>query len=297
TPGPLKSLVISGKGQEFMLEARRSWPTAYLQGLVKLQLLGVAEFARPTFEELTTTLSGSELLHTLRLRDMAILPGNTSAIFLPGLQVLDIIGLESDSLVQLLTILSPGSLELDLRLGLRRLEDSEITDVIVPFCMRSNVVSLYLSESINTPSGQVIPFLSALSSMQVLVLEDFRDRFHSLSSLIAVDDGLQIARCPELRTLCLHGNDETNQRVWTDLRRVAEVCPLDIIVLDSCNLASEGSSNSECSGDEEQKVTEEQFLDEISELAEHAVVNDGIFMASHAEVDKYIRQLIIKSQK
>ncbi|KAG8771984.1 hypothetical protein FRC12_003307 [Ceratobasidium sp. 428] len=294
--GSLKSLMIDSNrfGED---QARQSWPTTYLRGLVDLQLSNLPRSISPTFQELYTTLSGSPTLSTLRLRDMDIPPGQAPAISLPELRLLDITGLNRLSLFGLLNMLSLGGLELDFRFSLKGLTDRDTTDVILPFCRRSNIASLYLFNTNEGLDGRVISLLSHIPFVRVLVLDNDHDDFH-VGNIIDTNSNEKSARCPKLQTLCIITRTGINEYAQTHLENLLDFYSLNAIVLEGVGLEP-CDSELRYSDDEEAWIEQRNrgFLDRLTKKVHSIVVNENVLGGDDETVDLYIRKLIVESQR
>ncbi|KAG9095667.1 hypothetical protein FRC07_011061, partial [Ceratobasidium sp. 392] len=102
------------------------WPTHALQGLSVLELANLSEDVCPDLDEISSILSKSPCLHTLRLRNIIVPPGQASNhpdINLPNLVFLELIPTNTEGTEQLLTTLVPGTLNLHVRLKVPLPED------------------------------------------------------------------------------------------------------------------------------------------------------------------------------
>ncbi|KAG8751750.1 hypothetical protein FRC12_012272 [Ceratobasidium sp. 428] len=286
--GSLKCLAIDDcPSPSYAPGTQQSQPTVYPQGLLHLQLWKT----KLGFEELTTVLSGSQLLQTLRLHSMVITQGKITAISLPRLQLLDVIDLESRGLFALLLALFPGRLELDFRLTLGQLSHQGLTNAVVQFCRRANVISLYLSESTSVPSAHVALLLSSVPLMRVLVLKDLSDYFPALDSVTAAIHGRHVARCPKLRTLCLLGNEEMSRDAVVRVKRVVEAYTLGTIILDNCKLAWDIDKDPNYPRDTRKNI-EADFWQCLSKQVKNIITHEFI-----PDKDSYIRRLILESRE
>jgi hypothetical protein len=68
-PSTLKTLVIPGIGQS-RTDPNFDWPNNLLQALTHMKLSDLTEATSPTLEQITSVLSNSPSLQTLRLRDV-----------------------------------------------------------------------------------------------------------------------------------------------------------------------------------------------------------------------------------
>ncbi|KAG9100667.1 hypothetical protein FRC07_010391, partial [Ceratobasidium sp. 392] len=290
--GSLKSLVISGY-EDYGFWDRRGWPTSYLRGLVELQLLSLPSSMTLALDELSIILSQSQTLQTLRIRKVSMtLVGQSSAVSLPALRLLDLIDLNPSSLLALLPILSSGGHELDFRLTLERLSNHDIVNVIAPFCSRTNVVSLYISDETEGLGAQLISLFSSTPAMRVLALDDKYGGFDAIGCIVDTRRSRTIYRCPKLHTLCL--NCERGMRDEDTLRRVENSigsCSFGAIIFQGCKLAS-SNTNPWYSDDEELW----EFQNSLRRRAKKLTIDNGILDGDIETVDLYIRRLIMESK-
>ncbi|KAG8747360.1 hypothetical protein FRC12_014108 [Ceratobasidium sp. 428] len=293
-PGSLKSLAITSYREEENL-VRQSWPTVYLQSLVSLQLSGLPEHMSLNFDELSAILSASPALQTLRLRNTGILPGHALAISLPDLQVLDVRDLDRDNLLELLHILFVGKLELNFRLSLGWLAESDVVDAIVPFCRRSNVVSLWFTGSFASLDHLVIALLSCLSSLRVLALYDGDGNFHAADNMIDVKPGGKTPRCKKLHTLYLKSHTGISKAAESHINRLLEVYSLHTIVLERFAPAPFVSDPAYSEDKSQREEHNAEFLNGLARKVQSVVADGRGLSGSDETVDLYIHKLITES--
>ncbi|KAG8712206.1 hypothetical protein FRC09_020121 [Ceratobasidium sp. 395] len=260
-------------------QARQRWPTTYLRGLVDLQLSGLSSSMSPSIQELSTILSGSPTLVTLRLRGMAILPGQALAVALPKLQLLDLYTLDHTSLLVLLSALSPGIFELEFRFSLCRLTNRDVTEVVLPFCRRSNIVSLHLSDMNKGPDVRVGSILQCLPFMRVLFLDNEHDDFYA-GNTMNTNSGKNTAWCPGLHTLCLIiNNDRLKEDAQEQVEKILEVYFLHTIVL----VGFDPKRNA-------------NFFDSLTSQVQSVIVNNEMFDGEYEDWDLRFRKLVEASK-
>jgi hypothetical protein len=115
TPGPLTTLRFGGNWD---YATDLSWSTKLFQGLVDFQLMNLRSSTCPTLQNLITVLSSSPSLHTLCFVGLVAFPekyhGCTlPCISLPNLRLLDLSNSWESLAIELLSMLSPGTLGLD----------------------------------------------------------------------------------------------------------------------------------------------------------------------------------------
>ncbi|KAG8771982.1 hypothetical protein FRC12_003305 [Ceratobasidium sp. 428] len=234
----------------------------------------------PSIQELSAILSGSPALVTLRLRSMAIPPGQAFAVALPKLQLLDLYALDHTSLLGVLNVLSPGWLELDFRFSLRQLTSHDVTEVIMPFCRRSNIVSLYLSDMDEGLDVRVSSILQCLPIIRVLFLDNEHDAFYA-GNMTNTNSGKNTAWCPGLHTLCLIiNNDWLDEDAQEQVEKVLEIYSLCTIVLVASHTKQRNAA----------------FLDSLTRKVQSVIVDDKMFNGGYEEWDLRFRELIEASK-
>ncbi|KAG8769517.1 hypothetical protein FRC12_004902 [Ceratobasidium sp. 428] len=298
-PGSLKSLVIHACPR-MRYAPRQSWPTAYLRGLVELQLSYLLHVMSPNFLELSTILSGSPTLQTLRLRHLTILPGQALTVDLPELRLLDITGLDYVSLPGLLNGISPGGHDLDFRFSLRRLTNSDFVDFIIPFCRRSKIVSLYLSDMYmpESPDDRVVLLLSCMAFMRVLIVESNFGDFHS-ANLVEVNSREKTPRCPKLNILCWKSDSRhssISEASQAHIQQVLDVYSLSSIVLEGFDLASYHRGSQHSDDEALSERTDDEFVNSLSRKVQSVLTDRGLLDGENEQVDVNIRKMIDDSR-
>ncbi|KAG8718230.1 hypothetical protein FRC09_012973 [Ceratobasidium sp. 395] len=250
----------------------------------------------PSLQELSVILSGSPALVTLRLRRMTTpFPVQALAVPLPKLQLLDIIDLDHTSSLGLLNALSPGGLELDFRFSLGRLTNRDVTEVIVPFCRRSNIASLYLSDTNHGPDVRVNSLLQCLPSIRVLVLDNEHNDFHA-ASMSNVNSGKNTACCPGLHTLCLKSSSGLNEDAQEQVEEILDIYSLRKIVLEGFELASYDGDSQDSDELAQWDERNADFLGNLNRKVQSVIVDKGLLDGEYEEVDPHIRKLINASK-
>lgn len=183
-------------------------------GLVELQIGHSKNQIPPTLAEMTNILSACPELRILVLQIMSIRTGSEVAyklVPLNKLEVLDVIGMTSEGLQALLSILAPGPGELSVQIDM--LSDVEGMQALQSFFARSNVVRLFLQCS-GSSRERIQQHLLPLKNLRVLIfslgapengLEGFIPDDVTISALIDAPNDTESDRCsslwPKLRTL------------------------------------------------------------------------------------------------
>ncbi|KAG8697739.1 hypothetical protein FRC08_006350 [Ceratobasidium sp. 394] len=263
------------------------WATIF-RGLADLQLVSLCEGCSPTQDQLMQMISSSPCLHTLRIRDIqmpGVVGGKHPAIALPNLRLLDIMRVDPVFVLLLLSLLSPGSLPLDLRLETRYA--ALVNGNITAFLKRSNVISLGLEHSFGarTSRGQVFPvgWVPHLAHVRILILCcKFRERA-TLDQMLTSIDGSIAARFSQLHTLVLI--DSSFSGVVLDLiKRVVDAYSLSrIIILRQEYLLPE---------DENFQEVFDGMKDWLRQRVKKVVFEDEVVPGSHDVWDAYVQNLI-----
>jgi hypothetical protein len=186
-----------------------NWPTTSFQGLDDLQLHHLHRETSPTLDQLGIR-SNSLRLRTLHLNYMYLPHDQTQdrihpIIHLPSLRVLDIACANDSSLQPLLSMLSPGKPPLAPRL--RSYCDRQLNRVMLSsFLERSDMVSLYVVDEYQVHIRGTMPpiqWLLFLPHMRILFLHCKHGYGAVLDQLLAPNDKIATARCPDLHTLVL----------------------------------------------------------------------------------------------
>jgi hypothetical protein len=181
-----------------------TWPGNFLRELTSLQL-NIHEATCPTMDQMVEMLVNSPLLRTLQLKGTFVPMSDCSSlpkVPLPCLQLLDLAGLENQSLLQLLPILSPGTLGLHIRLDTSC--DPDIVAATDSFFSHSNVVSLCLLDTGKDNDIPITQYFSCLPYLRNLFLDLNVACVARLNSLTV---STEKARCPSLQRLFFAGAD------------------------------------------------------------------------------------------
>ncbi|KAG8741715.1 hypothetical protein FRC10_002542 [Ceratobasidium sp. 414] len=206
TSNSLKTLVLSRIYWVHGANNAVRWPINALHGLTELELYHIEDLTCFTLGETVAILSHCSALHTLRLNCVGITPSESQdfpTIFLPDLKLLEFRTVyededeDGDGLPVLLSLLSPGVLELDVRLDSYHISEDEMAPSTQLFLARSNVVSLSVNP---TGSGQVEryrSYFSVIPRLRALLLSG-----PQIGQVMAGLNGSKL-QLPHLRSLCL----------------------------------------------------------------------------------------------
>ncbi|KAG8728062.1 hypothetical protein FRC12_022049 [Ceratobasidium sp. 428] len=232
--GSLKSLSVDELDRGEFVIGPFVWPTNALHGLTCLKLRDMHKDTRLGMDGLVKILASSPALHTLQL-DSA-LPTTDSGhsypeINLPCLRLLRLQCLNSGALPILLSILVPGSLEVDVRLVLDMQIDRTSSAAIQSFLKRANITRLSLSGGPIHGTSWLGEQLDCVPKLQLLALErGIFDSWDILDALmLPTTEGNFGARCPNLRLLRMDGG-AVNLREYSQLKRVVECHQLSTII-------------------------------------------------------------------
>ncbi|KAG8714076.1 hypothetical protein FRC08_012402 [Ceratobasidium sp. 394] len=206
------------------------WPIDSLHGTVELDLFSLETGICPTSDEMVAILSNCPALQTLRLGDLEFIPGQPEefpTIFLPSLKLLEIADVRGDGLPQLLSLISPGVLELDVRLDSLYIGNNRIASPTHLLLARSNVASLSIDACSPEQVGQYSLYLSVLPRLRTL----FLGGLHAEEVMAALSDStLQL---PHLKSLCFFATVMFDGVVHS-LERVIAARKLHRLVFVSC---------------------------------------------------------------
>jgi hypothetical protein len=240
SPSSLKNLILSGVYYHFRPVHLSFWPGTPFRGLVDLQLIDLEEsMVCPTLAELAITLSHSPSLQTLRLLRVGISSvgaDHLPPISLPGLRLLDLTDLEESILLQLVQVLSPGNLQLDVRLNV--CVDDATAVAVRSLFKRSNVTSLSLRTSDESDNTQIVLYLASSPHLRVLTLLLLDSGEHHVIDMLFVSTSDRLVPvCPGLTSLCL--SECRIKPVMADsLKQVVEAHSLRKIVFVRCHFGS-----------------------------------------------------------
>ncbi|KAG8795177.1 hypothetical protein FRC12_017370 [Ceratobasidium sp. 428] len=188
-----------------------TWPIDNIRGLRMLILCGLPDLRAPNFDDLAQILLNNPDIHTLRVRGYVPAPSHINSHPRAIMRKLKLLEYEYDSrfLVpeKLLSILEPGTNELDFVCKLPDNPDPMCFQEIQEFLERANVTRLELKNIRPECMGQEVsrhldrtPHLRALS-LDFATINDDSTSFDALT--VTSDDGETRARCPNLRTLVI----------------------------------------------------------------------------------------------
>ncbi|QRV90560.1 pyrolysin [Ceratobasidium sp. AG-Ba] len=169
---PIRNLSI----YEFASESQAILTDNHIRGLVELSLCGssIGAYTCPSLDNLAKTLSNCPELHTLHLKGLYILTEahyDPVVVQMPNLRVLEIANLVGPGVPQLLSMLQPGTLGLDVRLEFKK--DTTEHARIQALLARSNVLSLTFTTNMYHKARSQLPnYLASVPNLRSLLLRD-----------------------------------------------------------------------------------------------------------------------------
>ncbi|KAG8695340.1 hypothetical protein FRC09_009216 [Ceratobasidium sp. 395] len=204
--GTLNTLVVADRWSR---NITFPWPTYPMRALVVLELRSIQGLGCPVLEELVAMLSDCPKLHTLRLVDLRTFTArseqllNQGFIILPCLKLLQIEIPGGQALAELLAVIQPGELELDVRLSIGPIDGGPVLRNAQSLLRRSNVVSLTLADF---RSPNIDHFQSFFSSMPYL--RGLRINSTGAGSLLsALANEAVTESLSNLQSLCISGGE------------------------------------------------------------------------------------------
>ncbi|KAG8738006.1 hypothetical protein FRC10_007420 [Ceratobasidium sp. 414] len=232
----LQTLVLS-QLYEFRSIRTIPWPRKPLPGLVELDLYEVRYYACPTLDEIVAILSNCPVLHTLKLRKLSMRigrQGNHPPIRLPSLRLLEIVCLDLLVAPTFLSVLFPGVHELNIRLDLRGPFVEALAVEARTLLMRSNPISLAISEIIPGRGIEFRSYLACAPNLRTLLIDLGRDEGpHILGQLLFGIDHDLAQILPHLQALCIAGG-RIDQGSMEQLQRVVSITNLRYLVFSDC---------------------------------------------------------------
>ncbi|KAG9076376.1 hypothetical protein FS749_011846 [Ceratobasidium sp. UAMH 11750] len=200
-PNIPKTLTIRKVFRDEGIQLRLTWPIASLCGLTRLQIGLVSEGIRMNLRQLMTIISNSPSLRVLRLKEIeGSLPEQEElpTVHLPALQMLSLSYITGPTLLQLLSILALGAL--DLHVKLRISCETDTLAAIRAFLKRSNVSSLTLRHEITELAAD----LFHLPNLHTLYLDLVFGNIPTLSLLVdPTPEGHLLPKYPSIRHIGL----------------------------------------------------------------------------------------------
>ncbi|KAG8796312.1 hypothetical protein FRC12_000727 [Ceratobasidium sp. 428] len=171
---PLKTLSMTNIRATEPTMPKFTWPVENLRGLRRLALCGLPNTFIPNFGELAQMLLNNSDLHTLRIQQYGPNLLHDSSFHKASLRSLKLLELYYDShmaLGQLLSLLEPGTDELDMVLQLPPSIDSKCFQEIRAFFERANIARLALIDLRSDYVTQLSTYLDSSPHLQVLFLD------------------------------------------------------------------------------------------------------------------------------
>ncbi|KAG8726071.1 hypothetical protein FRC12_023736 [Ceratobasidium sp. 428] len=210
-----------------------------MRALVVLELRSIQGLGCPVLEELVAMLSDCPKLHTLRLVDLRTFTArseqllNQGFIILPCLKLLQIEIPGGQALAELLAVIQPGELELDVRLSIGPIDGGPVLRNAQSLLRRSNVVSLTLADF---RSPNIDHFQSFFSSMPYL--RGLRINSTGAGSLLSALANEAVAESlSNLQSLCI-SDGEVDSPLLNRIIAFVEVRPLHSLFFWSCRFPS-----------------------------------------------------------
>ncbi|QRV74420.1 pyrolysin [Ceratobasidium sp. AG-Ba] len=187
------------------IPTRFNWLDCLPPTLTTLNLAYLSDVLTPSLHELTTLLSTCPRLQTLVLSVLTIPPGtnnNHPKIDLPCLQNLEI-WLDSESILErILSLVNPGTRDLDLSFRLPEPDNEYCHRAAQLFCGRSRVTRLILGDVKSGSDRRFAKLLDKLPELQSLSLIFFYNATcDALDALLLPVGEEHWPRCPRLQTL------------------------------------------------------------------------------------------------
>ncbi|QRV91145.1 pyrolysin [Ceratobasidium sp. AG-Ba] len=184
-------------------------PRDIFRGLTHLTISGPhRRDVRLVFDELVETLSCCSKLSVLRLQNLVICEAPKDKypdIPLPYLKIFQVIRIVGRGAGTLLSILHPGTLELDMRICLN--SRSDYFCFVQSLLARSNVTSLTVYVAGSTPGGHLEAFLASTPQLRSLQFVDETGGefciFSELKEILAPENQQLAALVPHIRALCI----------------------------------------------------------------------------------------------
>ncbi|KAG8775149.1 hypothetical protein FRC12_001649 [Ceratobasidium sp. 428] len=193
-----------------------TWPNPVLRNMFDLQLIDLPGPVSPGLNEFASLLSSSPHLHTLRLRNTQFSSGHEvecPTIILPHLRLLDLSIQRNPEFRKLVSVLNPGTLELEVQLNFSVGDPLGSESTIEALLQRSYVSRLVVRDSAQSDTQELIGYLNCLPDLRVLVLDFAKDYLSvTFDALLKRDfDGTIVARCPSLQALQILGGVVNSQ--------------------------------------------------------------------------------------
>ncbi|QRV90545.1 F-box-like protein [Ceratobasidium sp. AG-Ba] len=245
TPSSLETCILKSPGGVVA-------PGGSFNGLVDLSLSGRLSERQPDFCErsLAETLYNTPNLHTLRLINLWLCNRGdklVEKIHLPCLRVLQLYDLSGPAL-ELVHLLHPGSIELDVILGFSITCALSRLSALAPLLARSNVVSLTLHIYQRNQNIGLGRFLASTPRLRSLVLSNGdsimsdMSRINQLEEFLRAEDS-NTAQVQHLRSLCLI-NYALCSSDMDRLKHIVAATDLSLIGFSSCLWSSVSFPNS-----------------------------------------------------
>ncbi|KAG8737327.1 hypothetical protein FRC10_008304 [Ceratobasidium sp. 414] len=273
-------------------------PADLFRGLTHLQLEGPRK-SRIFLGRLVTTLSNCPTLHALILRNFWVILDQQADIHIPllHLRLLRIQKIFGEGARVFLSMLHPGTLELDLTLDFISREVHQFTPCVRSFLARSNVVSL----TVGTWNMEFGAYISSAPRLRTII---FNARACNGSEILEALLHGSVAQLPNLRGLCFIDNE-----MYADdmdrVKRLVQSKQLHTLGFFSCHfpphfgeqLQNEDDGEDNIGGDRNRfrsnyREMPKDMREWLSERVRRVIVIDVPRTGIHQSVDSFVQELI-----